>query len=156
MSSDDEVRPASAVRPPPPAHGSVGADNLRSSIDMQAIESELDDPEAMADVLFSPAAQPVAPRGTRALAPGSRGSDRAWVPSPTARQLAKQKRRARKDEQDGFDGKDCSARVPRKARVKYGDFVSITVDINDAAGVPKSAFVSSVQNPLYASARLQA
>ena len=51
-----------------------------------------------------------------------------------------------------YDGKDCSTRLNSKSQLRYGDVVSFT-SLNPWA---EKSFVSTLQNPLYAAARLRA
>ena len=61
-------------------------------------------------------------------------------------------RRARR----AFDGKECSARIPSRGGLRYGDLISLAVSRPAAVGHgAERAFVSTLQNPLFAAARLQ-
>ena len=57
-----------------------------------------------------------------------------------------------------FDANDCSDRLHVKDQLKYGDIVSLVVQNREMANDDSSntAFVSTLQNMLYASARLTA
>ena len=52
-----------------------------------------------------------------------------------------------------YDGKDCSTRYKNKEQLKYGDVVSFVVQ-NSLQKKAGTSFASTMQNPLYASARL--